>query len=505
MRVDAMALRLRPRTAWEAADLGVRLCQHASRDVYACLAIVGLPVAVLALALVGVADWLPVVIVWWAKPWLDRTILFVLARAAFGRQTKPVDLWRSRRQVWLEHCWHTLTLRRLSPWRAFTQPVYQLEGSSLRQSRSRLAVIKRQALGPAAVMTQVFWMAESALGVALVSLVFWFAPQGSGLSLSELFTGEVSSPFALATNLTYILAIGFVEPFYVAAGFAMYLNRRAQLEAWDIEQEFRRAFSAPPSDTARARGPRQVASIAVVCLLLAWPSPAGSQQPTGDGQRPTAREIDKAVESVKADPNLGTQRTVRMLGWKRSDTSDPVNREWVAWLQGFFGWIQEGARLLVWTAVLVGAALLAIYLARVVRARRHGHEAAEEFDAPSHVHHLDIRPGSLPDDVGAAARALWDRGEERAALSLLYRGLLSRLAHVHRAPVRASSTEEDCLRLAAAHAAPGGSAYASALVSVWREAVYGGLKADTVTVRGLCAEFAAALARDRQAGSGQHG
>jgi hypothetical protein len=33
-----------------------------------------------------------------------------------------------------------------------------------------------------------------------------------------------------------------LEPFYVAAGFAMYLNRRVQLEAWDIEQEFRRAF-----------------------------------------------------------------------------------------------------------------------------------------------------------------------------------------------------------------------------------------------------------------------
>jgi hypothetical protein len=33
-----------------------------------------------------------------------------------------------------------------------------------------------------------------------------------------------------------------LEPFYVAAGFAMYLNRRVELEAWDIEQEFRRGF-----------------------------------------------------------------------------------------------------------------------------------------------------------------------------------------------------------------------------------------------------------------------
>jgi hypothetical protein len=34
-----------------------------------------------------------------------------------------------------------------------------------------------------------------------------------------------------------------VEPFYVGAGFTMYLNRRVELEAWDIEQEFRRAFA----------------------------------------------------------------------------------------------------------------------------------------------------------------------------------------------------------------------------------------------------------------------
>ena len=37
-------------------------------------------------------------------------------------------------------------------------------------------------------------------------------------------------------------AVLFLEPFYVGAGFAIYLNRRAELEAWDIEQEFRRAF-----------------------------------------------------------------------------------------------------------------------------------------------------------------------------------------------------------------------------------------------------------------------
>jgi len=45
-------------------------------------------------------------------------------------------------------------------------------------------------------------------------------------------------------TLTYAAAVGFVEPFFVAAGFALYLSRRAELEAWDIEQEFRRAFAS---------------------------------------------------------------------------------------------------------------------------------------------------------------------------------------------------------------------------------------------------------------------
>ena len=41
----------------------------------------------------------------------------------------------------------------------------------------------------------------------------------------------------------YGASVAFLEPFYVAAGFGMYVNRRVALEAWDIEQEFRRAFA----------------------------------------------------------------------------------------------------------------------------------------------------------------------------------------------------------------------------------------------------------------------
>jgi hypothetical protein len=48
----------------------------------------------------------------------------------------------------------------------------------------------------------------------------------------------------VVATLAYALVVLFIEPFYVAAGFGMYINRRAELEAWDIEQEFRRAFAS---------------------------------------------------------------------------------------------------------------------------------------------------------------------------------------------------------------------------------------------------------------------
>jgi hypothetical protein len=48
---------------------------------------------------------------------------------------------------------------------------------------------------------------------------------------------------ALYTTVAYAATVAFLEPFYVAAGFGMYLNRRVELEAWDVEQELRRVFA----------------------------------------------------------------------------------------------------------------------------------------------------------------------------------------------------------------------------------------------------------------------
>ena len=236
-------MRLRPRSPLEAADLGARLCQSAAPDIYRCLSLAAVPVLLIASASAAVSVWLAPLIIWWAKPWLDRTILFVLSRAAFGQTTAVADLWRARRQVWWQQLFHSVTLRRLSPWRALTQPAYQLEGSRLNEAARRAGQIRRRGAGTAFLVTAAFGLAEQCLVMSIFSFAYWFAPEGETANFLEMVYGDQSAFIPTALAVAYAATVLFLEPFYVAAGFAMYLTRRTELEAWDIEQELRRAFA----------------------------------------------------------------------------------------------------------------------------------------------------------------------------------------------------------------------------------------------------------------------
>jgi hypothetical protein len=231
--------------------------------------------------------------------------------------------------------------------------------------------------------------------------------------------------------------------------------------------------------------------LAVLALLLAvYALPEAVAQPPAT-RPPDDAEVARALQQVKTDPNLATERTIKALRWKESNVPPGPRPAWVEWGLGFLRWLDQSARVLVWAAVATLAAVLAFYIVRTVRSWE-AVATAGEFIAPTHVQDLDIRPESLPPNVGAAARALWDRGEHRAALSLLYRGLLSRLAHVHQLPVRDSSTEGDCLALSARIGAPGRD-YAARVIVLWQAAVYGDFEADTAVVYALCDGFAPAL------------
>ena len=259
-----------------------------------------------------------------------------------------------------------------------------------------------------------------------------------------------------------------------------------------------------PTESEKVQWPRASIRTCLFALLIGAATmsvyPIAQAPDVPKGTSPDARAITVALERVRKDPNLNNVRKVRFLRLKdQRTTSRPPG--WLRWLLDLVGWIAQSARALVWVAAAILAALLAVYISRIVRSRAGG-SSSERFLTPTHVQDLDIRPESLPDDIGAAARALWDRGERRAALALLYRGLLSRLAHVHRVPIRDSTTEGSCLVLAATHLNEERHEYVSRLVRVWQRSVYGGYDADTSAVYALCTGFRPALDQAAQSPDG---
>ncbi len=202
-----------------------------------------------------------------------------------------------------------------------------------------------------------------------------------------------------------------------------------------------------------------------------------------------AAAVEAAASAVRADPDLGGKHNERTWRFKRDDDdAKPAQVSPEPWLLDLARWLAEGGRVLVW---LGGAAALAALLVGARRWLKVRGETAMRSTArlPSHVRELDIRPESLPSDIGAAARAAWLAGERRAALSLLYRGALSRLVHSLSVPIQDSSTEGDCLRLARAALGDERSAFVGRLVLAWQIAVYGNRPVQTTVVMSLCDEF----------------
>lgn len=231
---------------------------------------------------------------------------------------------------------------------------------------------------------------------------------------------------------------------------------------------------------------------ALLALLLSWPVAVWCQ--AAEPATPTRQQVTAEMDQLRQDPDLAgkhKQKTLRFKddGKKEDPKAKPDKpTRWPDWLRGFSRWVSDVGRWGVWLLAALAVALFMVGLRHWVKVR--GEAVARPRAAlPSHVRDLDIRPESLPDDVGSAAAALWQRGEQRMALSLLYRGALSRLVHAHAVPIRSASTEGECVALARPRLPAAAGDYVARLVQAWQLAVYGGRAPASAEVLALCRDF----------------
>ena len=491
MRLDQPRVELRPRSPWEAMELGTALVRTHARAIWLPWLLVTLPVFVALNAIgwfTGLLPWMALAM-WWLKPVFDRIPLYVLSRSLFADAPGVRETLAAQR-TW---AWRAmpayLTWRRLGPTRALYLPVDLLEGGVDPGLRRR--VIGGSVRGTAFLSTLVCLGFEAALVFGAYALVVLFVPvefmSESARAMWALLTEEPPPWVHLAGNALAWLATSLIEPFYVGAGFGLYLDRRTQIEGWDIEIAFRRM---------RQRLQALLPLLLVACVLgLAMPRAAHAQQvpttaadaatkprsknakasepPTLPMVFPQVQDpvrFDKAVERAYADPLLSPKRTD--THWERRKPAKPDEPRKPGKFPPIFAKIiaaigEYGLWLLA--ALLVG---LVLVTHRQWRPWLRGMAPVPRAAHTPIANAAQLAPDALPDDVAGAARQLWNDGRKRRALALLYRASVAGMVARTGAVLVPGATEAQCLRAARALRDEADRAAFGHMVRIWQYAAY---------------------------------
>lgn len=521
MRVEALAIALRSRQGWEAIDLGFRMATHWARPLWSVWLTVYVPVAVALLLALWAEPLIAALALWWIKPVLDRFALFVLSRRVFGDPAALAETLSAWRTVLSPGLLRAVVLRPLGWDRSFLQPIPLLERQRGPAARRRAGLLGRRLGG-------------HAMALALACLCFELVVIFTLMVLGELVTpaaevGGVTASSGLAEalgiewwgiglTLAYAVAIALVEPFYVAAGFAMYLVRRTQLEGWDIELALRRAavgaepvaVSNPPALPERpftANSPLALAAIVMFVGFSFVPLPLHAEtsmpvdasgvpvskralrvaleqgESVAENIKPLDTPARRAALEVARHSDFGQHTEV--MRWRLDTGKQRKQRTELDfdWLTTLGEWIASAVRVMAWLLLAVLAMAVVWLMAR----RFGGMESAPSNNLPpTQMFGLAISPDSLPDDVVAAAQAALDAGRLREAVSLLYRGALSFLVHQNGMRIGEGATEGDVLRIATPLLAPDAVAHFRALIGAWVDIAYGHRPLEVEVVRSLC-------------------
>lgn len=516
MQIDQLQIELRPRTNSQALDLGFALLRSHAGAAYKSYLALWLPLVAVAGTLTvfwPALTWLWVLGLWWLKPLLERAPLYVLSRQVFGTAVT----WQEAVRAWprqLGGGWLRLLTwgRLLAQTRCLHQPVWQLEMARGAVARTRRQVLSRQGTGVTAFwFCIVAFLLERVLQIGIIAFIGLFMSNADGpnpMALLGALGGDGDKTwYALLILLIYAAASAIIAPIYTACGFTLYLNRRASLEAWDLELQLRQ-ISPPPAVRARGRGIPGAALLAAVLLACAVggapdsraaapaavPDPQCKVPDRSDGPltRTAAandeqKRVRRDVDALYASPGVHGWICEKDWRWKqiktkKTDAAEPKLPD-------------LSILAAVMKVLIIAAAIgLAAWLLYRYRDRFPAFRRRPPVMRATEVGGLDIRAESLPDDVTGSVRALWAGGERRAALALLYRATLSRLVTDDGLALTQGNTEGDCLRLAAlaaqqARLAAGRLQVAGATTAMWLDGAYAARWPGSDTLEQRCAEW----------------
>ena len=481
MQLERIGVALRPRTSLEAMDLGLAMLRAHARAVWMAWFAFTLPIF---LACQGVAwllgmPWLGLLLPWWLRPLFDRIPLYVLSRAVFEQSPTWRATLRGQRQWPWKRTLAALTWLRVDTNRALRLPMELLEGVASKQRRARWRVLSRPLVGVTSGLTWTCMAFELAISLTLCIFMVWLLPSEALPDSMRDLNQALTLP-AFKHALVWIISgviyvsMSIVEPLYVAAGFALYLNRRTQLEAWDIDLAFRRLRQRLVE--------AGVAMMLLVCVGVSSMAHAADKradagnapaQNIADVFHQPANEKDAQFASeatdVYRDPRFGQEHKV--LRWMPRQPPTPSSTKPPSWLAGMFANLGAGVlNVLLWGLLAIVVVALIVFAVRHLQ--RGSMPSLERNQKPNVLRSSAMQDVPLPEDLSAAVRELWREGHRREALSLLYRGSVQRAAIILRIQPPIDATEADWLQHARAIDDPAQRERLIRIVRTWQLAAY---------------------------------
>jgi len=518
MKLEALQVELRPRTAWEGVELGLAMLRHWSGPLLrlSLVTIVPFWTVVLSAPLPpGAGLWLTLG-AWWLSPLFERLVVFVLARSMFGAAPGMRQLWDDAAAVFVHGAARTLSWKRVLPHRAMLHPIDVLEGVRGGERRRREREIGSDGAGVMLLVLLLTFVFQAVLWFSAMGLFLFATPSELLPPTAEWFEDPTvlahSTAFTVAVTVSSVAALMLGIWIHAAAGFGLYLQRRTRLEGWDLDVAFRRLGERVRRQRSAAASSGVAALLVLLSFTLFAPSSAAStapretaklhvqpqQEPEGvdeaQVQEDSQTELDAESDSARTEAKEAIERVLAREEFATTASESELHFD--------FNWDLDlpGAPLspapvlgsliqaLAWGLGAVALIALTLALVRYFRQQNDGGGKAPR-EAPTHLFGLDVRPQSLPADVVAAALELWRAGDARAALALLYRASIAALVEKHGLVLESSDTEGDCLSRTRS-VAPGPRAeFFARLTQAWLLCAYARREPESASFEALCADW----------------
>ena len=466
MELENVSAEIRPRSSWEAVDLG---CALVRRDFFKILlhwAVTVLPLQILIVALLwdyAHYAWLLIVFL---KPLYDRIPLFYLSRTLFGERPSLGTLFRNLWSLMTRRFLWVLTFGRFSPSRSLNLPVTVLEGLRGKTYRDRVRLLARHSDGVAVQVLGLCGLLEMIFMIVFAMAFYSFLPETMAPDLGVfgeemlLALDEGTNEVWLGLIFLHVPAMMLIEPFYVGSGFGLYVNSRTLTEGWDIELTFRRLRERVLNMT---KGLSAVLAAAALFSL----SPHARADVQADIQR-IIQDEDFTVHTRTEEVPV-TSKSSGSWDWNFGD--------WFSWIDG--GLLTGLVHFIVYGGLAALIGFLVYWLVKnhqVLNLLKLSRGQDGPQSTTKTVVGLDVTPESLPEDLLAAAREALKQGDHQKALGLLYRGSISHFISEEFLSIKESDTEYDCVRTVREGGEQERAGYFAQLTDHWVSLAYGNVR-----------------------------